>query len=469
MSKSQKSYWLKSGLLSFLEKGSVFIFGFGGFFLLTKYFIGQFGEEAGKEQIGIWVIFYTIVSFIEVGRAGLLQNALVKFLSDSEEDKHPLINTASLAINGILTIAFIIFLLVFAFPVGELFAPQLTNMLFVYCFTVVLMIPFNQFNFIQIANLDFRGPFWSNFTKQGLFFLFILGAVIFKWEITLFLLVIAQAVATTVAVLVNAFFARPYLKFSKEISKEWMLKLFNFGRFVFGTNISTMVYKRIDTLMLGSIMLPTHAGVYEWPIKITNLTEVPTFSIANIVFPQAAKMSKSNTKKELKELYEKSVGAILALNGPFIVFVFFFASFIISFLAGPEYSESIPVLQLTILFGLFIPFAVLFGTILDAMGKPKINFYFTIVGSIINIISNYLFITNFGVMGAAYGTLTSYTVTFIGMQYVLYRLLNVKAYKAFFYIPGFYKQGLDLARNFLVKNKEVPEAEVLDDGFVTKP
>jgi lipopolysaccharide exporter len=453
VSESQKSYYLKSGLLTILERGSVFVFGFGGFALLTR--------AISKEELGIWVIFYTITSFIEVGRSGLLQNALVKFLANASDEEYPIINTASFGINTILTALFLLTLCLFAYPSGYIFfnAPELTTMMLIYCLTAVFMAPFHQFNFIQMANLDFKGTFWSSFTKQGLFFLFILFAFVNKWEITLINLTLVQVLTTLGGTIVNYYFAKPYLRFSKVIDRDWMKKLFNFGRFVFGTNISTMVYKSIDKMMLGSLLGPAAAAIYEWPIKISNLTEVPTFSIASIVFPKAAISSIEEGKEGLKKLYEKSVGSILALILPFILFVLFFSELVILLLAGPDFTESIRVLEFTIFFGCFIPFGVLFGTILDAMGKPKINFHFTIIGSIINIISNYIFITHYGIIGAAYGTLTSYAVTFIGQQYVLYILLNVKAFKALTYIPDFYKQGLRLARIFFSKKKVASKAE----------
>lgn len=415
-------------------------------------------------MLGIWVIFYTITSFIEVGRSGLLQNALIKYLTDAKGEDYSRINSASIALNGLVTVIFILLLIGLAHPVGALWDKSelgLTNMMLVYCITAVLMIPFHQFNFIQMANLDFRGTFWSNFTRQGLFFAFILLTVVFGWwELTLVSLVIAQAFTTLCAVIVNTLFAKPYLRFSRSIDRGQIRNLFNFGRYVFGTNISTMVYKSIDKMMLASLIGPAAASIYEWPIKISNLTEVPTFSIASVVFPKAASASENEGPQALKKLYEQSVGSILGLIAPFAIFIILFTEFIIFTLAGPEFEESITILRMTIFYGAFIPFAVLFGTILDAMGKPKINFYFTIGGSIINIIFNYWFITQYGIIGAAYGTLTSYTITFFAQQFVLNKMLGVNALKSFVYIPQFYKQGIELARNFLSKSKVVSESEI---------
>ncbi|HHS96114.1 MAG TPA: flippase, partial [Phaeodactylibacter sp.] len=219
-----------------------------------------------------------------------------------------------------------------------------------------------------------------------------------------------------------------------------------YGRFVFGTNLSTMLYKTIDKFMLGGLLSTTAVGMYELAIRITNLIDVPSFSIAAVVFPQSARRSVGGNTEGLKELYEKSVGAILAIVLPFILFVLLFPKIIVLLIAGEKYLDSIPLLRITILYGLFLPYAIQFGTVLDSMGKPKINFYLTLFGTILNIGFNYFFIKLFGVAGAAYGTLCTYCITFLILQFVLHRMLNVNMLNPFRYIFGFYRQAYDIAR-----------------------
>ncbi len=441
MTQSDKSYWLKSGTLSILEKGSVFVFGFGSIYILTRAF--------STAEFGVWVLFYTVTSFLEVSRAGLLQNALVKYLSTSGEEDKPIIATNSLLLNALLTGCFVVLLLVSAPLLARLFsAPALTPLLDIYCMTAILLIPMQQFNYIQQANLDFRGIFWSNFTLKGLFFAFVLSLFLLKIPIELITLAKFQLLTAVLASVVSFAFGRRYLQFAWQFSRRWFGRLFKFGLFVFGTNLSTMIYKTIDKLMLGYLapiskvaMLSTVAvGIYEWAIKITNLVEVPTFSVASVVFPQSARKMQSEGSAAIKALYEKSVGAILAIILPFILFVYFFAEQIIVFLATDKYLATVPVLQVTIWFGLFMPFAVQFGTVLDSIGKPQINFMFTLIGTIINIITNYFFISQFGVIGAAYGTLTAYIILFITTQIVLFRMLGVWAPNVFKYLFQFYRQ-----------------------------
>ncbi|MEM1322244.1 MAG: flippase [Bacteroidota bacterium] len=450
MAASQKSYWLKSGFLSLLEKGSVFVFGFGSVFFLLR--------GLSMDDYGTYVLFLAITAFIEVGRNGLLQNALVKFLSTCEPEETGRIATASISISLGLTLICILILLLF----GELFgrmlnAPGLGLLLRIYCITTLILIPFHQFNFIQQANLDFSGIFWSNFINKGLFFAFLAILFFFSYEFSLVYIVTFQAFAALMGAFATCWIGRKYLHFSWTIDWSWVKTLFNYGRFIFGTNLNAMIHKKIDTLMLGNLLGPAASGIYDLAIRITNLVEVPTFSVASIVFPQSARRMETDGKEAIRYLYERSVGLILAIILPFLAFVFIFAKYIILLLASDKGADAVQVLQVTIFFGLFIPYAVQFGTVLDSIGKPKLNFRFTLVGATLNIVCNYIFITRFGVMGAAYGTLTTYAIIFVATQIVLNRLIGVKPQNALVYMLHFYTKeipkGLQTIRQKLMASR----------------
>ena len=440
MSAKGQSYWIRSGILSILEKSSGFLFGFGTFVFLVR--------MVDKTSFGVWVLYYTVVSFIEVGRNGLLQNALVKYLSNADLKEARIINTASIALSVMITTGAVLFL-AFAGNWLEnlLVAPGLAGLLLIYCLTTVILVPQQQFTFIQQANLDFTGIFWSNFTLRGLLFVVVLLLFLSGWDIKLEWLAWSQVVIAFIAGVISYYYVQPFLHFSWKVDWKWVRSLSNFGLFTMGTNLSTMLYKTMDKMMLGPLtgMGAVAASIYENAIKITNMSEVPTFSIASIVFPQSARRAVSEGTAPVKELYEKSVGAILAIVLPFILLVFVFAKPIIILIATSAYLEAVPVLRVTIWFGLFIPFAVQFGTIIDSMGYPKVNFLFTIAGLLINVVLNYLFIVRFGVIGAAYGTLLSYFLHFVMTQIVLHRMIGSFPWNAFRHVFPFYTQGYKLA------------------------
>lgn len=456
---NNKSYWLKSGLFTLFEKGSVFLFGFGSTYLLLR--------ALTKEQFGVWVIFFAIISFVEVGRVGLLQNALVKYLATvDKEDKrqYAAILTGSLVLNLILTAICVGIIALIAQPLASLNeAPELTNLLYIYMITTTLLVPFYQFNFVQQGNFDFRGIFWGNFVRQGLFFVFVVVLYFSSVEATLTNLALWQIVTATAGAVTSWWFARPYLQFSIGIDWAWVSRLFHFGKYVFGTNLSTTLYKTIDRLMLGTLLSPIATAIYEVAIRITNLADVPTFSIAAIVFPQSAKQMKEDGRTAIKQLYERSVGAILAFLVPFFTFIWIFATPIITIIATDKYLDAVPILRWTLLFGLFMPFAVQFGTVLDSIGKPHINFAFTLFSALLNVVFNYFFIVQFGVIGAAYGTVITYAIVFVIMQLTLHRMLGIVAWNAFGHIIPFYRQAWEIAMEKVGrKTAEVEVEEVVE-------
>ncbi|MEZ4851788.1 MAG: hypothetical protein R3B93_24880 [Bacteroidia bacterium] len=107
MKLNKGSYWLKSGAYTFMERFSLQLFRFGSFYFLVR--------GLSREHFGIWTIFLILSTLIEVARAGLVQNALVKFLSVAENTRvQGRINTASLTLNIVLTLISSLILFVMA-------------------------------------------------------------------------------------------------------------------------------------------------------------------------------------------------------------------------------------------------------------------------------------------------------------------------------------------------------------------
>jgi O-antigen/teichoic acid export membrane protein len=453
-----KNYWFTSGFYSLLNQLTQMIFNLGSVVILWR--------VLDKEACSIWVIYMTITAFIEVGRTGLLQNGLMTYLNTTPQYEHAKINKASLFLNLSLSVVVLIGLLLSAGWVGQFFgSSDLTGLLSIYAATTFVLSALYQFNFIQQANMDFKGLFWSSFVRNGALFFYILG---FAWggdKIELSNLAFVQLIAALPAALVAYGFAKKYFSLKATLDWDWVKKLFHYGKYTFGTNLSTMAFKTVDKMMLGRLLLNT-VSTYDLSLKINNLAEVPTTTLAAILFPQSAK--RSNTvhstpfspedsfggkegdgkegdseseragKASTKYLYEKSVGVLMALILPVVLFILLFADLIVLVIGSEKYADSAPILRVTIFYGVFMAFAIQFGTILDSTGRPRLNFYITTLGALANLASNYLFIKQFGVYGAAYGTLVALAIMFLIMQLTLRHLFGVAISNVFKYMIGFY-------------------------------
>ena len=439
------NYWLKSGFYSLLNQLTQMLFNLGSVVLLWR--------VLDKEMCSIWVIYMTITAFIEVGRTGLLQNGLMTFLNQTDNTEHAKINTASFFLSLSLSVIFVVLLLTTNTFVGDFFkSPELASLLTIYAGTTFILSALYQFNFIQQANMDFKGLFWSSFVKNGALFFYVLYLKLTNGTYVLTNLVVVQLIAAIPATLVAFAFARKYFKLSKTIDFQWVRKLLDYGKYTFGTNLATMAYKNVDKMMLGKLLLGT-LSTYDLSIKINNLAEVPTMTLASILFPQSAKRANTEGSNSAKYLYEKSVGVLLAIILPLVIFILLGADIIVQLIGSEKYASSAPILRLTIFYGIFMAYAMQFGTILDSVGKPKLNFLITTLGAIINLTFNYFFIIQYGLYGAAYGSLIAMSLMFIIMQLLLKRLFNVEIINCFKYAIVFYKEFYQKIISFIKKRQ----------------
>jgi O-antigen/teichoic acid export membrane protein len=397
---------------------AVTLFGFGSFYILVRMLT--------KAEFGAWSLFMAVTTFLEVTRNGLIQNALIKFLSSTKEEEHGELISASFAISGILTLACIVINVGFANYLAVLWdTPELTNMFNLYIVVYIISGVLMQFQFVEQANFRFNGIFYSSFIRYGALFFFVLSAYLLGSDIDLIMLVYVQIAAVVLSVFVSYYYVRPFLKHQFVLRKNRVKDLFNYGKYVFGTSVSSVLFNTIDQMMLGAMVSTAAAGAFNIAIRITNMVEIPTSSVSAIVFPQSAKRIATEGKEAVKYLYEKSVGVILSILFPGLLFAFFFSDLIVDIIAGEKYAETIPILRITIIYCFFIPYGRQFGTILDSIGKPKITFAVVFFSAALNIILNYVLIDRYGLSGAAYGTLFANVVGFAISQYILKRELNI--------------------------------------------
>lgn len=413
------SYWLRSGSYTFMNRLFVTLFAFINFYILIR--------VLSKADFGAWVLFLSIASLMELIKHGFVRNPLIRFLAVSPTEQSATIQTASMLLNllvGVLEVLVLVLCSIFLSQFWD--SPQLKSLFLIYTMTTMLLVPINHLEVVQQARMQFKGTFVSNFVRHCGLFLFVITAFLLGAEIELDHLAYAQMIAIFLSGLVAYIYARPYLRFARHVDWSWVSALRNYGFFTFGTNVSSMVNKSIDSWMLGKLISPTAVTILNPALRISNLVEVPTDTLTSIMFPKLSQRIASEGPDSARYLYEKASGTITAFMIPIVIFFITFADPIVRFVAGPGFDQTVPILQLTMLYGLMIPLNRFMGVTLDAIGKAKINFLFVVRNALINVISNYFFISHFGIIGAAYGTLTTYVVVTIINQIYMHYFLNVR-------------------------------------------
>lgn len=431
MSKGQ--YWLRSGLINIVQNFSGTILNLITFFILVRLL--------NKNDYGVWALFLQTVTIMEIIRSGLIQSALIRFMSGSDKSEHGEIFSASLTISGTLTAGVIILNSIFAGSLSRaLQAPEMESMLYLYNIVFLFSGLLSQFNCIEQAHLRYTGVFVSGLIRQSILCGFLILCLAFSLQTTLYTLVWVQLAGAVLSSLISWMFVKDVIVLSYTFSKTWIRKIFDYGKYSFATSLSSILSGTIDQWMLSGMISPSAAGSFNIAVRIGNLIDIPTNAMATIVFPQSARRMVTEGKDAIKYLYEKSVGTILAMVIPGIALIYIFDSLIIRLLAGEQYADTIPILNITLLYCIFGPFGRQTGVILDSIGKTRVTFILVLVNTTIILGLNYILIGRFGVIGAAYATLISNVIGFAIAQVILWRELRVNALNAFIYAYRFYPE-----------------------------
>ncbi|GAB4302125.1 MAG: flippase [Desulfuromonadia bacterium] len=188
------------------------------------------------------------------------------------------------------------------------------------------------------------------------------------------------------------------------------------------SSLVTMVYLRIDQIMLKEIVGDRELGVYSAAVKIAEVWYFIPMAIHASVTPHVVEEKKHGEDRFLsclQKIYNLmafigyAVAVPLSLAGPFIV----------SILYGVEYARGGIMLSLLAWSILFVNMGVARSLYLTTMNWNKVHFVTVLIGAIVNVTLNVWLIPRFGGFGAAIATLVSYWVA-AHLSCYLYRPLR---------------------------------------------
>lgn len=182
------------------------------------------------------------------------------------------------------------------------------------------------------------------------------------------------------------------------LSKSWPL--------MFAAVLVT-IYMKIDQVMIGRILGTEALGIYSTVVPLSEVWYFIPMSIVGSVFPaiiNARAESMDRYQRRLQNLYDLMVGISLTIA----IFMTFASGFIYDLVYKPEFASGAPVLSLHVWAGIFVFLGVASGQYLINEGLTQLSLFRTAVGALVNILLNLVLLPKFGIIGAAWATLTAY-------------------------------------------------------------
>ena len=406
--------------------------------------------------MGVWSLFLAITTIFETTKSGLLKNAHIRYVSASNvTDEKSVIASSSLLINVSISIVFILLIVFFSGNLSTWLhtGADLGATLQWFIPGLVCMVFFSHMEAIQQSHLDFKGVFAGYFSRQLLFFILILGTALLHIPFSLPWLALYQSVSIAVGAIVITLYSRKYILGRFNPSKRWIKRIFGYGGYIFGSGLVGNIFASVDQFMVASFpsfkLSNTWVANYGAASKLNQVVDIPSYAAAEVLFPKVSKASVDEGLGKVRYLYEKMVAILLAFTIPMAIFVIAFPKLIILIIAGKPYMAAAPILQMYMITGLFRPMQNQGANLLNSIGKARLCFIINAISLGVNLLINYICLSNIGFYGSAVGTMITCLLGAICWYFVIKRQIGAVLPTMARYISEYYKIFFTYAKGFL--------------------
>lgn len=221
-------------------------------------------------------------------------------------------------------------------------------------------------------------------------------------------LVIIEPILT--GFLLNLFFKCKNSKsMNFKLNLKYGIELLSQSKWLVLSGFMAVVYLKVDQLMIGEMLGSNELGIYSVAVRMSEVWYFFPTAIVTSFFP---KLLKSRNNPSLyKSNLQKLCDALFWLGMFVAIVVTATSNLFIGLLYGNEYNFASQVLNVHIWAGVFIFMRALLSKWLIAEGLLRFSLLTHGVAAIVNVILNYIWIPQYGIIGAAWATLISYALS----------------------------------------------------------
>ncbi|PHR23961.1 MAG: O-unit flippase [Desulfotalea sp.] len=218
------------------------------------------------------------------------------------------------------------------------------------------------------------------------------------------------------------------------VKVKWLKKLLCDAWPLALSGMAATIYLRIDIIMVGEMMGAQDVGIYTAATRLAEAAYFLPICIMATLYPAVVKsLENKNVDSEIRM---QQVYNLMILMGYGVgIIATLFAGPVINFLFGEQFQQSSQVLSMYIWSGVFVNIAMAKSAYLKARNFTTILFVSTFTGAVVNVLLNLILIKEYGVTGAVWATIISY---------------SIEAYFILFLFPCTRKQAFMISRAFVM-------------------
>lgn len=206
---------------------------------------------------------------------------------------------------------------------------------------------------------------------------------------------------------------------------------------LFAAAVASQIYVNSDTVMLGFLKGNYDVGIYAAATKIYNIVRSLLTAFITVITPRLSYYyGKKKENCDYYKLFNSALNMYMAIIVPAAIGIFLVSSQSILLLSGKDYlfaTKPLRLLAIALIFSTSGSFVA--NTVLIVTGQEKNIFIATVVGAIVNLGLNFIFIPLYSYIGAAMTTLLAEFIVFNMQLYFAKTVVKAKTYISSFIKP----------------------------------
>ena len=396
----------------------------------------------GVESFGLYMLGFTITSFLTIVSRMGLDNAAIRFVSiHNGTGEKVLIRQVILKIlryalffSSFITILLLFFSETLAQVLFE--KPELEQVLLV----LSISIPFVAIMTISLSvTQGFKKMKYSVYCQDIFYPLMnlILVTLFYSLGSRLFGVMLALVISSMFSFVLSLYFLKKIMKEmniekrDKKQSAPEVKGLLGYASPLLLITLLTMLLTWVDTIMLGYFRSSSEVGIYSAAIKTSVLSGLILLSFNTIFSPMIADFYNRKQMRRLESMFKLSASWIFIFTLPFFLILLLFANAIMS-LFGKDFIAGANIL-IIIATGFFLNASTgSVGNMLIMSDHQRLMLFNSGTIFIFNIVANYLLIPAYGMIGAAFTSCLSMVSYNVLMLFQVYWVLHMHPYDARF-------------------------------------
>jgi len=184
-------------------------------------------------------------------------------------------------------------------------------------------------------------------------------------------------------------------------------------------NILGFLNYRVDMFLVNGFLGPAAVGLYSVGVGLVEKLWMVSHAASTVLFPRVAAESEEQRQKEFTPLVARTVLWATALGALVLALL---SRWIVLLLYGEDFLPAVSALQALLIGIIALSAGRVLSNDIAGRGHPGLNIYTGIGAVITNVVLNVLWIPRYGIVGAAWASTVSYTVSFLGAIFFYCRL-----------------------------------------------